>query len=42
MLLFEENSGWIWTFKDNTPDKRFFQRIDDGSLFSVPAGLPVE
>jgi len=42
MFLFGDNSGWIWTFEDNThPEWRFFQRFDDGSLFSVPAGLPV-
>ncbi len=42
MLLHGDNKGWIWTFADNSPDRRFFQRNDDGSLFSVPAGLPVE
>ncbi len=35
------NQGWIFTFGDNTPGSRFFQRLDDGSLFSIPAGLPV-
>ncbi len=35
-----ENAGWVFTFDDNTPDRRFFQRLDDGSLFSVPPGLP--
>ena len=34
------NTGWIWTFDDNTPNRRFFQRRDDRSIFSVPAGLP--
>ncbi len=37
-----DNAGWVFTFGDNTPDRRFFQRLDNGSLFSVPAGLPVE
>ncbi len=35
------NAGWIFTFGDNSPDSRFFQRLDDGSLFSIPPGLPV-
>ncbi len=37
-----ENAGWVFTFGDNTPERRFFQRLDDGSLFSVPADLPVK
>ncbi len=36
-----DNAGWVFTFGDNRPDRRFFQRLDDGSLFSVPPGLPV-
>ena len=39
MFIFGDNSGWIFTFDDNTPDRRFFQGFDDGSLFSIPAGL---
>ncbi len=35
------NAGWAFTFGDNRPGRRFFQRLDDGSLFSVPPGLPV-
>jgi len=42
IYLFGEAPGWIFTFADNSPDRRFFQRGDDGSLFSVPAGLPAE
>jgi len=34
--------GWVFTFEDNTPNRRFFQRADDGSLFSVPVGLPIK
>ena len=41
MFLFGDNSGWIFTFDDNIPDRRFFQRFDNGSLFSVPPDLPV-
>jgi len=41
MFLFGDNSGWIFTFGVNTPDRRFFQRVDDGGLFSVPPDLPV-
>jgi len=25
---------------DNSPDRRFFQWLDNGSLFSVSSGLP--
>ncbi len=42
LFLFGDSGGWIWCFADNTPGSRFFQRFDNGSLFSVPAGLPVE
>ena len=35
-FLFSDTPGWIWTFGDNTPALRFFQRLDDGSLFSIP------
>ena len=42
MFMFGANGGWIWTFGDNTPDRRFFQRIEDGIIFSVPEGLPIE
>jgi len=38
-FLFSDTPGWIWTFDDNTPTRRFFQRLDDGSLFSIPSGL---
>ncbi len=34
--LFGENKGWIFTFENNTPNLRFFQRLDDASLFSIP------
>ena len=37
-----ENAGWVFTFGDNTPTRRFFQRLDGGTLFSVPPDLPVE
>ncbi len=40
MFLFGVNGGWIFSFDDNTPERRFFQRLDDDSLFSIPAGLP--
>ncbi len=36
-----DQAGWVFTFGDNTPGRRFFQRLDDGSLFSVPPDLPV-
>ncbi len=39
MFLFSETPDWIFTFGDNTPGRRFFQRLSDGSIFSVPAGL---
>ncbi len=41
IFLYGPDEGWIFTFSDNTPGSRFFQRLDDGSLFSVPAGLPI-
>ncbi len=41
-FLFNDTPGWIWTFGDNTPTRRFFQRLDGGSLFSVPPDLPVD
>ena len=39
LYLFSDTPGWIWTFDDNVSALRFFQRGDDGSLFSVPPGL---
>ncbi len=42
VFLFGGNSGWIWTFGDNKPGRRFFQQIEDGSLFSIPPGLPID
>ncbi len=42
MYLYGANPGWVWTFEGNTPKRRFFQRASDGSLFSFPAGLPLE
>ncbi len=36
-----ENAGWVFTFGDNTPTRRFFQRLDNATLFSVPPDLPV-
>ncbi len=36
-FLFGDNPGWIWTFDDNLPQDRYFQRFDDGSLISIPA-----
>ncbi len=42
IYLYGDNPGWIWTFPDNTPEKRYFQRFDDRNLFSVPVDLPVE
>ncbi len=39
MYLYGANPGWVWTFEDNNPYSRFFQRFDDGSLFSVPPDL---
>ncbi len=41
MFLFGDAPGWVWTFPDNTPQRRFFQKLDDGSLFSVPEESPV-
>ena len=35
-----ENAGWVFTFSDNTSNRRFFQRGDNGVLFSVPPDLP--
>ncbi len=35
-----ENAGWVFTFGDNRPGRRFFQRLDNGNLFSVPPDLP--
>ena len=40
-LMGGDNAGWAFTFGDNRPSRRFFQRLDDDSLFSVPPGLPV-
>ncbi len=37
-----ENAGWVFTFSDNRPGRRFFQRLDNASLFSVPPDLPVD
>ncbi len=42
VFLFGTEDGWIWTFGDNTPNSRFFQRFEDGSLFSIPPGLIAE
>ncbi len=36
MFMFGPNEGWIWTFSDNPPGTRNFQRLDDGTLFTVP------
>lgn len=36
MYMFGAEEGWIWTFSDNPPGSRNFQRLDDGTLFSVP------
>ncbi len=41
IYLYGENPGWVWTFEDNNPNRRFFQRASAGSLFSLPADLPV-
>ncbi len=38
-FLFGDNPDWIFTFADNTPGSRFFQRFNDGSIFSIPVGL---
>lgn len=42
IFLFGPNGGWIFSFEDNTPGRRFFQRLGDGSLFSIPPNLPVD
>ena len=42
MFLFGDSPGWIFTFADNTPDRRFFSRLEDGSLFGVPAELTAD
>lgn len=42
IYLYGDNPGWLWTFEDNTPEQRFFQWLDDGSIFSVPEGLLAE
>ena len=42
VYLYGGNPGWLWTFEDNTPERRFFQRLDDGSVFSIPEGLLAE
>ncbi len=39
IYIFGNDPGWIFTFEDNNPQSRFFQRFDDGSIFSVPPGL---
>ncbi len=36
VFMFGANEGWIWAFANNTPGSRFFQRIDDGSIFLAP------
>ena len=38
LYLFSQNFGWIFTFENNTAGSRFFQRFDDGSIFSIPPG----
>lgn len=38
MFLFGETPGWIWAFGNSPPNTRVFQRFDDGSIFSIPAG----
>lgn len=35
IYLYGEREGWVWVFSDNTPERRFFQRLDDGSLIRV-------
>ncbi len=42
LFRFGLNKGWIFPFADNKPGSRFFQRLDDGSIFSIPPGLLVE
>ncbi len=42
IYLYGDNPGWLWTFEGNTPQRRFLQRLDDGSIFSVPNGLLAE
>ncbi len=39
MFIFSDTPDWIFTFGDNVPGRRFFQRLSDGSIFSVPADL---
>lgn len=36
IFMFGTDKGWIFTFGDNSPGRRFFQRADDQSIFSVP------
>ncbi len=37
--LFSDTPTWIFSFDDNVPGRRFFQRLDDGAIFSRPADL---
>ncbi len=38
IYLFGQEEGWVWAFSDNTPGRRFFQRLNDGSLIRVSNG----
>ena len=38
--LFSDNPGFIFSFDDNVSGRRFFQRADNGEIFSRPEGLP--
>lgn len=37
--IFSDNPGYIFSFSDNVPGRRFFQRADNGEIFSRPADL---
>ena len=37
--LFSDTPTWIFSFSDNVPGRRFFQRLDNGEIFSAPPGL---
>ncbi len=41
LYLYGPNEGWIYALGDNASGRRFFQRLDNGSLFSVPPDLLV-
>ncbi len=39
IYLYGQKDGWVWTFEDNTPQLRYLQRLDDGSLIMLPSDV---